>query len=105
MGRKYLYDDGLWLENLAYTPPKKPVPEKIEKAQAVKAMLTQGITEAMVDSAIDQIEGDLARGFARADWRHSNIVRRDSGLVNSLAPAFNLSQSDLDDLFRMGVQL
>ncbi|MFN3553445.1 MAG: hypothetical protein ACK4UL_10080 [Novosphingobium meiothermophilum] len=79
------------------------VPEAISMRQARLALLRAGLLE-VVDAAIaaqSGVEGEAAR----IEWEYAADVRRDSSLVQMLAPVIGLSAEQVDALFVMGAGL
>ena len=78
------------------------VPDVVTMAQARKAIILSGVGIAAVEAAIASIDDDTQRELALTDWEYSTVVRRDSGLVQSLAP---LLGADLDAMFTLAATL
>jgi hypothetical protein len=85
--------------------PTLSVPESVPKAAAIKVLFLAGITEAMIDSGIDEIENETQRNLARIDWRHSTVVRRYSALVLLMADKFWLTSGQVDQMFIQADQI
>jgi tape measure domain-containing protein len=81
-------------------PPE--VPQEITARQAVQALISNGITEDMVDAAIAQIPDATQRSMVSAEWRRSQTFERSRPALNALAVALGISQSRLDQLFIVG---
>jgi hypothetical protein len=81
------------------------VPQSVSMAQARKALLTSGITAAMVADAIDAITDETDKAMAEIDWEYSTTVNRSSPWVASLGAALGLAESDVDDLFTAAAAL
>lgn len=75
------------------------IPQSVTMVQARKALVQGGTSIASVDAAIAAIVDPSERQMAQIDWEYSTTVRRDSPLVASLAPALQLSETQVDDLF------
>ena len=91
-----------WVEAVGeYTTIPTPVivPQSVSMAQARKALLSAGITAAMVDTAIAGIAGDDQRGMSEIDWEFATTVSRSSALVAMLGAELGLTDSEIDTLF------
>lgn len=91
-----------WVEAVgeyATIPTPVVVPQSVTMAQARKALLSAGITAAMVEAAIAGIADAAARGMAEIDWEFSTTVSRSSSLVAMLGAELGLTDSDIDTLF------
>lgn len=75
------------------------VPEVVTMAQARKSIIKSGISIATVNSAVAAIEDPQEMELAQTDWEYSTTVRRDSDLIASLAPALNLTEDQIDQMF------
>jgi len=71
------------------------VPESVTPWQAREALRLTGIL-GLVNSYIDALGSDHAAYIA---WHYAERIRRSSPFVESLAPAFNLTEEQLDNLF------
>jgi hypothetical protein len=82
-------------------PPETPlaVPEVISRFQA-KAALSQ---MALLDDAEAYVLSQ--GGLAAMTWEDINEFRRDSPLVNEIAPELGLDAEELDDLFRLAITI
>lgn len=83
----------------AALPAEQP-PAKVPMASARIALLRHGITRATVEAAISAIPNEQARAEALIDWEYRTEIRRSAPLVAALAPALNLTEQQVDDLFR-----
>lgn len=88
-------------EVVAEAAPVAP-PSTVTMPQARKAIILSGVGIAAVEAAIADIADDTARELALTDWEYSPVVRRDSELVQSLAPVLG---ADLDQLFTLAASL
>lgn len=79
------------------------VPEAISMRQARLALLRAGLLE-VVDAAIAAQSG-VDGEAARIEWEYATDVRRDSALVQMLAPVIGLSAEQVDALFVTGAGL
>lgn len=72
-----------------------PVPREVTNFQARAALLVAGLFE-VVDAALKAGNDPVALQA----WEYANTIARDGELVNRLAAQLNLTQANLDDLFR-----
>lgn len=99
IGCFYVPADGSYLPPPDPPTMPEPVPEVISRFQARAALFQMGLlddAEALVVS-----QGDLA---AMA-WQDMFEFRRDSPLVNSVAPQLGLDEGALDNLFRLAATI
>lgn len=92
------------LDQYESIPDPLPVPESVDDCQARFALLGIGITEAMVDAAIDSLSSPT-REFGRVEWGRRSRIRRDSQLVSAVSPLLGLTDAQVDDLFRTAATL
>lgn len=90
----WLYSDGIFS-----APPVsiKLPPKIVSMRQARLALLQAGLLSA-VNTAIEAMPGDAGEA-ARIEWEYATEVHRDKALVQSLALALSLTETQLDDLF------
>ena len=97
--------DGLWQERweLVNAPPE-PVPEVVTMRQARLALLQLGLLD-QVEPAIASIEDPAERRAAEITWEYSTEVERSNPLVFMISSLFNLSEEQVDDMFRQAIAL
>lgn len=96
--------EGQWHQTWEVVPREpEPVPQAVAMRQARLALLQVGKLAA-VDAAIDSLP-EPDRTAAQIEWEYSQEVHRDKSFVQMLAPALGLSESDLDNLFRVAATL
>lgn len=93
--------DGLLGGVLPYEAPAASVPESVTPWQAREALRLSGLLGA-VNAHIDGLGDDHAAYVA---WHYAERIRRNSPFVETLAPAFNLSEAQLDALFTQAAGL
>lgn len=86
-----------------YVPVVDPVPEVVTMRQARLALMQSGLL-AQVNTAVANMPG-AAGDTARIEWEFSSTVERNRPLVQSLIDALGLTESHLDDLFRLAATL
>lgn len=81
----------------AANTPVPQAPQFVTMRQARLALLQAGLLQTVNDAiaAMPGIEGDAAR----IEWEFSSEVHRNKALVQSLAPALGMNDSQLDQLF------
>ena len=85
-------------------PPAPPVPQRVPMADALHVLLDHGITSAAIRQKIAAIQDDVQRERAEIDFERMDYMRRNSGLVESMAQAFGLSDDVVDGLFTAAAQ-
>lgn len=95
IGCFYVPADGSYLPPPDPPAMPEPVPETVSRFQARQRLYQLGLlddAEALV----------IAQGTAAAmAWEDVYEFRRDSQLVNDIAPELGMDQNDLDDFFRV----
>lgn len=87
----------------AYVAPPDNVPAAVTMRQARLALLQSGLL-AQVNSAVSAMPGAEGEA-ARIEWEFSATVERHRPLVESLGVALGLTDTQLDDLFRLAATL
>lgn len=91
-------------EEIATLPLVVPsIPEVVTMRQARLALLQAGLL-AQVNTAVAGMPGAVG-DTARIEWEFSSTVERNRPLVQSLIGALGLTESQLDDLFRLAATL
>lgn len=85
------------------TAPVPVVPQSVTMRQARLALLGAGLL-GNVNAAVAAMPG-AAGDEARIEWEFSSEVQRHKPLVQALAPALNLTDAQLDQLFIAAAQL
>lgn len=78
-----------------YVPPPPAVPQIVTLWQAREALRLAGLLPA-VNAHIDGL-GENHQVYIA--WHYAERIARNSPLIAALAPVFNLSEQQLDDLF------
>lgn len=96
-----------WLAKGNTPQPADPVvpgiPQIVTMRQARLALLQSGMLT-QVNTAVANMPG-AAGDAARIEWEFSSTVERNRPLVQSLIGALGLTESQLDDLFRLAATL
>lgn len=77
---------------------KKICPESVTPRQARQALILNGITQEMIDSALNSLPSPT-KELALAEWNYSISIVRNRKLTNDVATMLNWSQFQLDQLF------
>lgn len=88
-----------WVLEPRPAPEPEPVPEVISRFQARAALLQMGL----LDDA--EALGQAIGGLGAMAWQDVNEFRRDSPLVNAMAPQLGLDEEALDNLFRLAATI
>ena len=84
--------------------PPAPVITEVSMRQARLALLGAGLLGA-VGVALSGIKDPMERQAAQIEWEYSTTVHRHGALVDQLAPALGLTDSQLNDLFAQAAAL
>ena len=104
--RDYLHWTSEGNEPEPYEPPPPPpevVPDAVTMRQARLALLGAGKL-ADVEAAINSLPSPM-KEQARISWDYSSQVHRSHGIVAQMGPALGLSETDIDNLFKVAVKL
>jgi hypothetical protein len=101
---KTLKAEGDAAQAAAPTPQKVVHPVSVTMRQARLALLQLKLLSA-VTAFIQQIPDPGLREAVAIEWEFSNEVRRDSVLLGTFAKANNLSEEDVDNLFKLAASL
>ena len=85
--------------------PLTATPAEVTNAQFRLALIDSGIMPDSVLAAIRAIADPVARARSLALWEYANHIQRANPLIAQLAPAFNLTDAQVDDLFRLAATL
>lgn len=87
----------------AWVAAPLPVPAMVTMRQARLALLQNSMLT-QVNTAVANMPG-AAGDAARIEWEFSSTVERNHPLVQSVTGALGLTESQLDDLFRLAATL
>lgn len=95
---------------VTFSPPPQPiasppVPEQVTNAQFREALIDVGIMPDQVDAVIEQIQDPLVKAKAKSRWNYANHIERSNPLIAALAPAFGMTDGQVDNLFRAALSL
>ena len=85
-------------------PPVAPAPS-LTRRQLLLGLLAIGITGADVEAQLGLIEDPQERAAALIEWQAAGLYNRDHPLVAELALAFDLPETQVDDLWRWAAGL
>ena len=83
--------------------PVNPLPD-ITPRQFRQAFVLAGKSLSDVDAFIQTLP-EPQRSLAFVEWEYSTAFQRNNRMLNELAPAFGISQEQLDDIFKLGATL
>lgn len=84
-------------------PPPPPV-TTVTMRQARLALLGAGLLDD-VDAAIAAIPDETQRRAAQIEWEFAAVVERNNALVQQLAPAFGMTEQQVDEFFATAARL
>jgi hypothetical protein len=87
---------------VADPPPVPVVPQEVTRRRGLQALLISGVTEAMIEAAIEAALTGLQRELALIEFRTSQTFERTRPLVIAIGGAMGL---DLDELFILAASL
>lgn len=92
------YEGGQFVA-LPVVPTPVPVPQSVTPRQARLALLAAGL--------LDDVNAAVAAAGPQAqiDWDYALEIRRDNALIASMAAGLNLTDEQIDDLFRAAAVL
>jgi hypothetical protein len=95
----------MWDGETASPPPPPPpvVPREITMRQARLVLLGAGLLDDIAP-AIDALPSPQKEA-AQIEWEYSNTMQRTNPLITALAPALNLTDAQIDQLFIQGATL
>ncbi|MCH8476253.1 MAG: hypothetical protein LAT55_13615 [Opitutales bacterium] len=92
--------DGVQHYEIREKPPL-PVPQALSPLRFFMAVhQVLGYTESQIKVTIEDIEDDTERESALTTFNRAQTFRRDNSLLQSLKESFNITDEQLDDLFR-----
>jgi len=88
--------------NYTYTITEEAAPiADISPRQIRLALLSLGLTELTIDSAIGNLESPI-KEQAMIAWKYSTTFQRNVPIISAIGDLLNLSESQLDDLWVIG---
>lgn len=98
--QKLVYEEGI----LKAIPKPKEKIDKITLRQT-KLILNQMGLLSGVESYINSIEDEKLKATAKIEWEYANDVERTNPLIATLQAGLNLSDEQVDDMFREASKL
>ena len=98
----YDAEDGSY--NPEFESALPPVPHEVTRRQALTVIKLAGLKDT-IDAAIESITDDSQRIAAETYWQESLYFERDNPLLKALAESVDISQEQLDDMFRQAATL
>lgn len=72
---------------------------KLPMAEFRKRLIDRNIMPSAVDAKIAEITHPKARAIAQTEWEYAAEIHRTHPMVMALAPAFGLSEEQVDAIF------
>lgn len=85
-------------------PEPIPVPDSLTRRQFHLAALSMGITKETILSAIDGIEDEAQRAYAKVEYEEASLFKRDWPLLIEMGHRLGLTEEDVDNLFIAAAQ-
>lgn len=104
-GVEVTLDDGRVIALVAKSGSSELVPSEISNAQFRSALILSGIMPGIVLTTLLSIQDEVPRELAIAKWEYANFVERDHPLIATMAGKFGLSDTQVDELFRVADKL
>ena len=82
----------------------QPIPE-ITPLQFRLVLLSQGITEAQIDSLLDAIVDPSEKAVALLTWNKASIFKRDHPMIVSMGATMGFTELQMDELFRTASEI
>ena len=80
-------------------PAPSPVHDAISNADLRRGLVEKGVNPALVTAYLNGLPESQAKWMAVTDWEYSNYIERAHPMLDGLAPNFNLSPADIDEIF------
>ena len=91
----------MWIVQPEHYARPEPAPcPSLTRRQLLLGLLSIGITSDDVEAQIALIEDPQERAASMIEWQAAGLYNRDHPLVAELALAFDLPESQVDDLWR-----
>ena len=79
--------------------PEEIVPEKVKKSNFKLALIKVGISTSVITEAIYAMPASLQKDKIIILWEDTDVFYRKDESLNEMAPSFNITQEQLDQLF------
>lgn len=80
---------------------KFPVPEVVQSHQLFAALSRAGISESSVQAVIDSMPDGQAKTESDIAFRRAPMIRRDHPIALAIAQALNLTEPEIDEIYRV----
>ena len=90
--------EGITPEEIAESE-KEIVPEKVKKSNFKLALIKVGISTSVITEAIYAMPASLQKDKIIILWEDTDVFYRKDESLNEMAPSFNITQEQLDQLF------
>ena len=90
--------EGATAEEIAESE-KEIVPEKVKKSNFKLALIKVGISTSVITEAIYAMPASLQKDKIIILWEDTDVFYRKDESLNEMAPSFNITQEQLDQLF------
>ena len=90
--------EGATTEEIAESE-KEIVPEKVKKSNFKLALIKVGISTSVITEAIYAMPASLQKDKIIILWEDTDVFYRKDESLNEMAPSFNITQEQLDQLF------
>ena len=80
--------------------PPAPMPWAISNADLRRGLIVLGVNPALITGYLTALAEGASKWSAIADWEYANYFERTHPMLNALAPAFGLTATDVDNIFR-----
>lgn len=85
--------------------PAPRVPQQVTPRQFRLALIDTGILPTQIESALNNIEDEIEKAKALTEWEYALSFDRSHSLIVAIADQLNVSEEDIDDLFREAAKL
>jgi hypothetical protein len=93
------------MEEIEAEANKTKVPDSLTRRQFHLAALSMGITKETILQAIEGIEDETQRAYAKADYEEASVFKRDWSLLVQMAHTLSLTDDQIDQAFIQGAKL
>ena len=80
------------------------VPEKISSRQLRSQLILQGFNLETIEQALNQMP-EPNRSLAKVDWEYATNVYRNNAMIMAVGQLLNLTNEQIDEIFRQGEKL
>lgn len=92
-GENYSWQDGEWAQDQIV------VPQTVSARQVRIWLIQHGISLALVDSAIENIQDPILKEITKVEWEYAPYIERNHPMLVPLAQFLGLTQDQLDTAF------